>query len=55
MYKLDTWSRDLNMEFTLDECLFVAVKLTKNANPDKYRYSGYGIEYDARLKFLLSN
>ena len=30
--------------FTLDDCLFGAVKLTKNANPEK---RDYGIELDA--------
>ena len=27
---------------TLENCLFGAVKLTENADIDKYRYSGYG-------------
>ena len=26
------------IDFTLDNCLFGAVKLTKNADPDKYEY-----------------
>ena len=43
VYKLDTWSRNLNSDFTLDDCLFGAVKLTKNADPGKYGCSGYGI------------
>ena len=30
-YKLDTWSKDLNTNFTLVNSLFGAVKLTKNA------------------------
>ena len=34
--------------FTLSDCLFAAAKLTKKTNPDKYGYSGYGIEFDAR-------
>ena len=38
-YKLDTWSRDLNTDSTLGECLFEAVKLTSNADPNKYGYS----------------
>ena len=29
------------------------VKLTKNANPDKYEYSGYGIEFDIHSHILL--
>ena len=33
-------------------CLFVAVKLTKNADIGKYKYLGYGIEFDARGTFL---
>ena len=35
-YQLDTWSRHLNTDFTLFNCLFRAVKLTKGSNPDKY-------------------
>ena len=46
-YILHTCSRDLNVDFTLGNCLFVAVKLTKNADPDKYWYNGYGIGFDA--------
>ena len=38
VYELDTWSRDLNTDFTLTDCLFGTVKLTKNANSDKYSY-----------------
>ena len=34
-YELDTFSRDLNTDFTLKDCLFGAVKLTKNADLDK--------------------
>ena len=45
--QLDTWSGDLNTDFTLGDCMFGAVKLTKNADPDKYGYSGYGIGFDA--------
>ena len=33
--------------------MFGAVKLTKNADPDKYKYSGYGIGYDLQSEFLL--
>ena len=31
--------------------MFGAVTLTKNADPDKYPYSGYGIGFDSRLLF----
>ena len=36
---------------TLKHCLFGAVTLTKNADIDKYRYSGYGIGFDRRGSF----
>ena len=35
----------------LKNCLFEAVTLTKNADIDKYRYSGYGIGFDRRWSF----
>ena len=46
VYELNIWSQGLNDEFTLKNCLFGAVKLTKNANPNKHSYSGYGIGFD---------
>ena len=36
---------------TLKNCLFGAVTLTKNADIDKYIYSGYGIGFDRRSSF----
>ena len=36
---------------TLKNCLFGAVTLTKNADIDKYRYSGYGIGFDRKGSF----
>ena len=47
-YLLNEWSKDLNTDFTLGNCLFGAVKITKNTDPDKYKYSGYGIGFDSR-------
>ena len=40
-----------NSGVTLENCLFGAVKLTKNTDIDKYKYSGYGIGFDSRGKF----
>ena len=37
--------------FTLRECLFRGVKLPKNADLDKYVYSGYFIGFDSRWEF----
>ena len=45
LYELDTWLQDLNADFTLKECLFEVVKLTKTPDPDKYYSSGYGLVY----------
>ena len=36
---------------TLENCLFEAVSLTKNADVDRYKYSGYGIGFDRHLSF----
>ena len=38
----------------LKHCLFGAVTLTKNADIDKYDYSGYGIEFDRKSSFTFS-
>ena len=35
----------------LKNCLFGPVTLTKNANIDKYGYSGYGTGFDRRESF----
>ena len=37
------------------DCLFGSVKLTKNADPDKCRCSGYGIRFNARSTFEISD
>ena len=55
VYELNIWSQDLNAEFTLKDCLFGTVKLTKNVNPNKYSYSGYGIGFDCRSRFSIPN
>ena len=42
-----------NNDPTLKNCLFGPVTLTKNADIDKYRYSGYGIWFDIRSSFSI--
>ena len=39
----------------LENCLFGAVILTKNADIDQYKYSGYGIGFDRRHGFSFGN
>ena len=40
---------------TLENCLFGAVSLTKNADIYKYKYSGYGIGFDRYGEFSFGN
>ena len=40
-----------NLDPTLQNCLFGAVKSTKNSGIDKYQYSGYGIGFDSKGTF----
>ena len=49
IYEWETWSRDLDSDFTLKNYLFGGVKLTKNTDPDEYSYSGYSIEFDNHI------
>ena len=44
-------SSSRNNDPTLKNCLFGAVTLTKNADIDKYGYSGYGIGFDRKSAF----
>ena len=46
---------NLNPDFTLNNCLFGSVKLTKNADLDKYKYRGYGIGFDSRSEFSFTD
>ena len=47
-YILRPCLRNLNSNFTLNNCLSGPAKLTKNAYLDKYKYSGYGIGFHSR-------
>ena len=52
-YTLTPWLRNLNSDFALDNCFFGFAKLTKNADPDKFKSSGYAIGFDSRSEFSL--
>ena len=54
-YTLGSQLKKLSTYFTLGNCLFGSVKLTKNADPDKYKCTGYGIGFDSRSEFLFEN
>ena len=47
----ETTSDTKTSNVTLENCLFSAIKLTKNADVDKYKYSGYGIGFDSTGSF----
>ena len=54
-YTLNPQLKNLNTDFTLGNCLFGSVKLPKNADPDKYKYSGYGTGFDSRSECLFTD
>ena len=45
-YTLNPLLRNVNTGFTLNDSLFWSVKLTKNADSNKCKYSGYNIGFD---------
>ena len=52
VYEITSNYSDINYP-TLENCLFGSAKLTKNADIDKYGYSGYGIGFDRKHLFQL--
>ena len=54
-YEIGLRKYDQGVDFTLSNSLFGPVKLVKNIDPDKYKYSGYDIEFDAKARLLLKN
>ena len=53
IYIVYTLKSTLNYDedITPENCLFDAVKITKNADISKYKYSGYGIGFDGKGVF----
>ena len=52
---LNLWLRNLNTYFTLNSCFFGSVKLAKNVDRNKYKYSSYGITFDSRSEFSFTD
>ena len=46
VYVLDPIDFSRSNEFTIQNALFGAIEITKNANTSKYKYKGYGICFD---------
>ena len=55
VYEINKSDNTTSSDPTLENCLFGAVSLTKNADIDKYKYSGYGIGLDRRGIFSFAN
>ena len=55
MHTLGLQLRNLNTDFTLGNWLFGSVKLTRNADLDKNKYTGYGIGFDSRSELLVTD
>ena len=54
-YMLGPQLRNLNIDFTLSNCLFGPVRLIKISDLDKYKYTGYGIGFDSGAEFLFTD
>ena len=54
-YTLYPWLRNLNTDFTLSNFLFGSVKVTKNDDPDRYKYHGHGIRFNSRSEFSFTD
>ena len=52
--KLNSWLRNSNRDFIINNCLYESVTLNNNAHPDKYKYSRYDIGFDSYSEFLFT-
>ena len=55
VYKLDPISSSRDNTFTVQNALFGAMEITKNADTSKYKYKGYGICFDEGGSFSIGN
>ena len=51
VYKLDPISSTRNTDYTIQNALFGAMKITKNNDSSKHNYTGYGICFDEGGQF----
>ena len=51
VYEINKNDNTTSSDPTLENCLFGTVTLNKNADFDKYKYSGYGIGFDKKGSF----
>ena len=55
VYKLDPIASSRDDTFTIQNALFGAMQITKNADTSKYKYKGYGICFDESGLFSIGN
>ena len=55
VYKLDSISSSRDDNFTVQNALFGAMQITKNADTSNYKYKGYGICFDEGGSFSKGN
>ena len=55
VYSLDSISNTRKTDFTAQNCLFGAVKLTKDVNTSNYKYAGHRICFDEGSNFSIGN
>ena len=55
VYKLDPISTSRDDTFSLQNALFGATQITKNADTSRYKYKGYGICFDGDALFRVGN
>ena len=55
VYKLDSISSSRDDTFTVQNALFGAMQVIKNADTSKYKYTGYGICFDEGGSFSKGN
>ena len=55
VYKLDTINNTRNTDYTIQNALFGAAKITKNSDISKNKYEGYGICFDEGSTFPKGN
>ena len=51
VYKLGPIASSRDTTFTIQNALFGAMQISKNADTSKYDYKGYGICFDGRSEF----
>ena len=55
VYKIEPISSSRDNTFTVQNALFRAMQITKNADTDKYKYKGYDICFDEGGLFSIGN